>query len=95
AGLLLSYHQGLPSGPAVILSAGAIWAASILLGPDRDTHVYEPTLAGGSAEDRHPHDAFGYVAESYDLATRGSAQSSSRTPPTRVLSSRSPAKPTP
>lgn len=33
AGLLLSYHQGLPSGPAIILSAGAIWVVSMLLGP--------------------------------------------------------------
>ena len=33
AGLLLSYHQGLPSGPAIILSAGAIWVISILFGP--------------------------------------------------------------
>ena len=32
AGLLLSYHLALPSGPAIILSAGAIWAVSILLG---------------------------------------------------------------
>ena len=33
AGLLLSYHHELPSGPAIILVAGAIYAASVLLGP--------------------------------------------------------------
>jgi len=33
AGLLLSYHAGLPSGPAVILVAGALYAASVLAGP--------------------------------------------------------------
>ncbi len=32
AGLLLSYHLALPSGPAIILSAGAIYLASILVG---------------------------------------------------------------
>lgn len=32
SGLLLSYHAGLPSGPAIVLSAGAIYAASILAG---------------------------------------------------------------
>jgi zinc/manganese transport system permease protein len=32
AGLLLSYHSGLPSGPAIILVAGAIYAVSLLLG---------------------------------------------------------------
>lgn len=33
AGLLLSFHAGLPSGPAVILVAGALYAASVLVGP--------------------------------------------------------------
>ncbi len=33
AGLLMSYHAALPSGPAIILSAGIIYLASILLGP--------------------------------------------------------------
>jgi zinc/manganese transport system permease protein len=33
AGLLLSYHASLPSGPAIILSAGAVYLASILIGP--------------------------------------------------------------
>ena len=32
AGLLISYHAALPSGPSIILSAGAIYLASILLG---------------------------------------------------------------
>lgn len=32
AGLLLSYHASLPSGPAIILSAGVIYALSILVG---------------------------------------------------------------
>jgi len=31
-GLLLSYHVSLPSGPAIILSAGTIYFASVLLG---------------------------------------------------------------
>ena len=33
AGLLLSYHAALPSGPAVILVAGALYAASVVTGP--------------------------------------------------------------
>ncbi|RZS83099.1 zinc/manganese transport system permease protein [Phyllobacterium myrsinacearum] len=32
AGLLISYHFALPSGPAIILSAGAMYIASILAG---------------------------------------------------------------
>ncbi|WP_274626332.1 zinc ABC transporter permease AztB [Arvimicrobium flavum] len=32
SGLLLSYHAALPSGPAIILSAGVIYAVSILAG---------------------------------------------------------------
>ena len=31
-GLLLSYHTGVPSGPAIILIAGALYAASVLFG---------------------------------------------------------------
>lgn len=31
-GLLLSYHHGLPAGPAIILTAGAIYLASLVLG---------------------------------------------------------------
>ena len=33
AGLLLSFHANLPSGPAVILVAGALYAVSLLIGP--------------------------------------------------------------
>ncbi len=32
-GLLLSYHASLPSGPAIILVAGALYAASLIFGP--------------------------------------------------------------
>lgn len=32
AGLLLSYHAALPSGPAIILSAGVVYLASVLFG---------------------------------------------------------------
>lgn len=32
AGLLLSYHLSLPSGPAIILSAGTIYVASVVFG---------------------------------------------------------------
>ena len=31
-GLLLSYHAALPGGPAVILTAGALWLISVLIG---------------------------------------------------------------
>lgn len=33
AGLLLSYHLGLPSGPAIILSTGLAYATSVTVGP--------------------------------------------------------------
>jgi zinc/manganese transport system permease protein len=33
AGLLLSFHASLPSGPAIILVAGALYLASLLVGP--------------------------------------------------------------
>jgi len=33
AGLLISYHANLPSGPAIILVAGALYLLSVLLGP--------------------------------------------------------------
>ncbi|WP_185985247.1 zinc ABC transporter permease AztB [Aureimonas mangrovi] len=33
AGLLLSYHASLPSGPAIILSAGILYAISVLVAP--------------------------------------------------------------
>jgi zinc/manganese transport system permease protein len=32
-GLLLSYHADLPTGPAIVLMAGAAWAVSVLFGP--------------------------------------------------------------
>ena len=32
-GLLLSYHYSLPSGPAIILSAGVAYTVSLVLGP--------------------------------------------------------------
>jgi zinc/manganese transport system permease protein len=32
-GLLLSFHADVPAGPAVVLCAGAAWAASVLCGP--------------------------------------------------------------
>ncbi|WP_333835372.1 metal ABC transporter permease [Rubrimonas sp.] len=34
AGLLLSFHVGLPSGPAIILVAGAAYLGSLVLGPE-------------------------------------------------------------
>ena len=33
AGLLLSYHADVPTGPAIVLTAGAAWAVSVLAGP--------------------------------------------------------------
>jgi zinc/manganese transport system permease protein len=33
AGLLISYHANLPSGPAIILVAGALYLLSVLFGP--------------------------------------------------------------
>ncbi|MET1414439.1 metal ABC transporter permease [Roseibium sp. HPY-6] len=33
SGLLLSYHYSLPSGPAIILVAGIVYAVSLVLGP--------------------------------------------------------------
>jgi len=33
AGLLVSYHADLPSGPAIILVAGALYALSVMVGP--------------------------------------------------------------
>ena len=31
-GLLVSYHADIPAGPAIVLSAGAIWLGGLLLG---------------------------------------------------------------
>ena len=33
AGLLVSYHANLPSGPAIVLVAGALYAVSVMAGP--------------------------------------------------------------
>jgi zinc/manganese transport system permease protein len=33
AGLLVSYHRSLPSGPAIILAAGALYLLSVAIGP--------------------------------------------------------------
>ena len=33
SGLLVSYHANLPSGPAIILVAGVLYAVSVLFGP--------------------------------------------------------------
>lgn len=32
-GLLLSYHANVPAGPAIVLTAGALWALGLLAGP--------------------------------------------------------------
>jgi zinc/manganese transport system permease protein len=34
AGLLLSFHLGLPSGPSIVLALGAIYAVSLTIGPE-------------------------------------------------------------
>ena len=33
AGLLLSFHFDIPAGPAIVLSAGALWVVGLLVGP--------------------------------------------------------------
>jgi zinc/manganese transport system permease protein len=33
AGLIVSYHANLPSGPAIILVAGVLYALSVVFGP--------------------------------------------------------------
>ncbi len=33
AGLLLSYHADIPAGPAIVLTAGALWLALLVAGP--------------------------------------------------------------
>ena len=35
AGLLVSYHASLPSGPAIILVAGVLYAVSVVCRPGR------------------------------------------------------------
>ena len=37
-GLLLSFHADIPAGPAIVLTAGALWMASLIAGP-RDSLV--------------------------------------------------------
>jgi zinc/manganese transport system permease protein len=32
-GLLLSFHLDLPAGPAIVLSAGGLWAIGLVFGP--------------------------------------------------------------
>ncbi len=39
AGLLLSYHAALPSGPSIILSAGVVYAVSIFAGTRGIAHT--------------------------------------------------------
>jgi zinc/manganese transport system permease protein len=49
AGLLTSYHADLPSGPAIVLTAGLLWAASALAGPVDGIvvrYLRRPHLAG-------------------------------------------------
>jgi zinc/manganese transport system permease protein len=33
AGLILSYNLDIPAGPAIVLTAGGLWLASLLTGP--------------------------------------------------------------
>ncbi len=42
AGLLLSYHRGLPSGPSIILCAGAVYILSMLVGPRGGLVAWRP-----------------------------------------------------
>jgi zinc/manganese transport system permease protein len=49
AGLLVSFHADLPTGAAIILAAGAIWAAGLVAGPQGSLLrrlVRRPHLAG-------------------------------------------------
>ena len=48
AGLLLSFHTDLPAGPAIVLSAGALWAAGLLAGPRESlrAHLWRPHYRG-------------------------------------------------
>ena len=42
-GLLASYHLSLPSGPAIILTAGGFYVLSVIFGPVwRDRHAFHP-----------------------------------------------------
>jgi zinc/manganese transport system permease protein len=49
AGLLISFHADVPSGPAIVLAAGAFWAAGLVAGPRGSLLrrlVSRPHLAG-------------------------------------------------
>jgi len=50
-GLLLSYHLNLPSGPAIVLLAGAFYIASLLFG--RRDSLLQRTLARRPAQRKH------------------------------------------
>jgi zinc/manganese transport system permease protein len=45
-GLVASYHLGFASGPTIILTAGLIYAASLLLGPSAAIRRVLPRMAG-------------------------------------------------
>lgn len=49
AGLLVSFHLDVPSGPAIVLVAAAIWAASMLAGPHGSLLARRRTLRAGQA----------------------------------------------
>ncbi|WP_424811676.1 metal ABC transporter permease [Roseococcus sp. YIM B11640] len=49
AGLLLSYHADLPSGPAIVLTAAVLWLVSVVAGPVDGLlarHLRRPHLEG-------------------------------------------------
>ena len=48
AGLLVSYHADIPAGPAIVLSAGALWAIGLLAGPRESLRawVWRPHYRG-------------------------------------------------
>ena len=43
-GLLLSFHLDLPTGPGIVLSAGAIWGISLIVGPHASLLRYSPVI---------------------------------------------------
>ena len=50
AGLLLSFHADLPAGPAIVLSAGAIWALGLLAGPRESLRARRRWPAGRAGQ---------------------------------------------
>ena len=63
AGLLVSFHTGAPSGPAIILVAGVLYAVSVLFG--RVGGAAAPALPrppSGSVRRRHAYTRFAFVA---------------------------------